>query len=176
MDDATGGWPRLSDHIPEIERLRREKMFKQFGFLLLFRLADCTAGMREMPQIRMRQGKFLESLTAVETAILCCLVELVGQGFLNITGRAILPQYLETMRTSMASAQSSPGRQQALGSTTLGIPAHTTVNDHSSENWLRECMCVFEDRMQRYGNHAQQLSIYETPSVLNISNSTKQKC
>jgi hypothetical protein len=88
----------------------------------------------------MKQGKFLEGLSVEEAAILCCLVEVVGQGFLNITARVVLPQFLETMRVT---ANTYEG-------TTLGIPSRTE-NDVPSENWLRECMCVFEDRMQRYG-------------------------
>jgi hypothetical protein len=133
MNDTSSGWPRLPDTLPQIERLAREIRFKQLGFLLLYRLADCTAGIQETSRIRRAQGKFLDSLTVEETAILCCLVEVMGQGFLNIT---MSPQYFDIIKT-------------VGGSMSLAVPLGT---DPSTENWLRECMCVFEDRLQRYGS------------------------
>jgi hypothetical protein len=139
MIDDNGGWPRLPGHIPRLERLAREKMFKRHGFLLLFQLSDCTAGRIEMASIRSQQAKFLEGLSACETAVLCCLVEVVGQGFLNITGKAGGPRKdLEMIWTSMGGF--------------VGDVGMVGRDDQISENWLRECMCVFEDRMQRYGN------------------------
>ncbi|EPE31547.1 hypothetical protein GLAREA_12303 [Glarea lozoyensis ATCC 20868] len=124
MTDDTGGWPRLPEHVPKVERLVREKMFKQHGFLLLFQLSDCTAGQVEMASIRNQQARFLEGLSACETAVLCCLVEVVGQGFLNITGKVGGPRKdLKVMRASMGGF---------VGDVGVG-------GDQIGENWLREC-------------------------------------
>lgn len=80
MDLAPGNnWPTLDVKKPELEA--REVILKSHGLHLLFKLADCIAGLLTTNEIRNEQSQFLESLSKTELAILIATVELLGVGF-----------------------------------------------------------------------------------------------
>lgn len=95
MDDDINGWPTLD--IPKGELRQRERAFKRRAFCLLYRFADCTAGVDGTHNIRTTQAQFLECLNEVELSTLGCLVEIIGQGFFNITKKVLLASPLATL-------------------------------------------------------------------------------
>ncbi|TVY46098.1 hypothetical protein LSUB1_G000028 [Lachnellula subtilissima] len=143
MDDDRNGWPTLD--VPKGELRQRVRVFKKRAFCLLYRLADCAAGVDGTHSIRAAQAKFLERLSEMELSALGCLVEVIGQGFFNITKKALLaspPASLGSNSTRIAPTSSSSQPE---------VTSPTLWNDLSSDNLTRERMCVFEDRIQRYG-------------------------
>jgi hypothetical protein len=133
MDDDTNGWPTLD--MPKQELQQREREFKKRAFSLLYRLADCTAGVTGTHSIRTSQARLLECLSEVELSALGCLVEIVGQGFFNITKKALEASPLaNTGNSSMSRAAPSPSSSsQPL------VPSPTPWNDLGNDNWIREC-------------------------------------
>lgn len=106
---------------------------------LLYQLADCAAGLSKTRDIRLKQSQFLESLSSVQLASLGVIVEVIGDGFFNITKESIVVSGMAHI---------------SLRSTDTIAPFHPSsvlVDDLLSDNWVRECMCVFEDLVQRYG-------------------------
>ncbi|TVY82394.1 hypothetical protein LSUE1_G001817 [Lachnellula suecica] len=147
MDDDTNGWPTI-ENIHKSELLLRQTVFKKRAFGLLYQLADCTAGIKNSTpdrdqRIRAEQGRLLESLSETDLSALGCLVEIVGQGFFTIFKNKLL--------ASSRLGQSLP--YIAHSQSSVLVPSATQLNDLSqnNDNWIRECMCVFEDRVQRYG-------------------------
>ncbi|TVY50155.1 hypothetical protein LOCC1_G000076 [Lachnellula occidentalis] len=143
MDDDINGWPTLD--VPKGELQQHKRAFKKRAFCLLYRLADCTAGVDGTHSIRTAQAQFLEGLNEIELSALGCLVEVIGQGFFNITKKALLASPLANLvssSTRIAPASSSSQPQ---------VTPPTLSNDLGSDNLTRERMCVFEDRIQRYG-------------------------
>ncbi|KAH9210556.1 hypothetical protein DL95DRAFT_448709 [Leptodontidium sp. 2 PMI_412] len=140
MVDTTNiaGWPTLD--IPKDELFKRLGMFKKGAFLLLYRLADCTTGLSETPAIRTRQSEFLESLSSDDLASLGVIVEVMGHGFFTMTKTAIHDSGLLN-NTAMPPSSASH----------LYTPDTTPFEDLWNDNWIRECMCVFEDLVQKYG-------------------------
>ncbi|KAF4624830.1 hypothetical protein G7Y89_g13335 [Cudoniella acicularis] len=138
MQDSSNGWPCLDLSIGEAFKLEQE--FKRRGLHLLFRLADCTTGLSETKDIRMKQAQYLDSLKVNELATLGCIVEVIGQGFFTITKAALLDQ--------LPSSRLSSNSKSTL---TLAVPPQIPWHDLQTDNWIRECMCVFEDRLQRFG-------------------------
>ncbi|TVY15902.1 hypothetical protein LARI1_G004748 [Lachnellula arida] len=141
MDDRINGWPTLD--IPKGELRQHERAFKRRAFCLLYRFADCTAGVDGTHSIRTAQAQFLECLNEVELSTLGCLVEIIGQGFFNITKKVLFASPLATLgstSTRIAPARSSSQPQ---------VTSLALWND--LENRTREKMCVFEDKVQRYG-------------------------
>ncbi|KAH6719240.1 hypothetical protein BKA61DRAFT_597173 [Leptodontidium sp. MPI-SDFR-AT-0119] len=140
MVDTTNiaGWPTLD--IPKDELFKRLGMFKKGAFLLLYRLADCTTGLSETPAIRTRQSEFLESLSSDDLASLGVIVEVMGHGFFTMTKTAIHDSGLLN-NTAMPPSSASH----------LYTPDTSPFEDLWNDNWIRECMCVFEDLVQKYG-------------------------
>ncbi|CZS90655.1 uncharacterized protein RCO7_06802 [Rhynchosporium graminicola] len=140
MVDTTNSanWPTLD--IPKEELLKRLVMFKKEALFLLYRLADCTAGLTETPEIRFKQSEFLDSLSSDELADLGVIVEVMGHGFFTMTKNALLESgLLNNMAPLPANASH------------LYTPISTPIEDLRTDHWIRECMCVFEDLVQKYG-------------------------
>jgi hypothetical protein len=135
MEDYTNDWPTLD--IPKAELQRRLTMFKRKAFLLLYRLADCAVGLDETGNIRACQSIFLDNLSTQELAILGVMVEVIGQGFFTMT-KSLLSSDLRNNDAPLDSI---------LGSSYLYSPSSVPYNDSTNDNWIRECMCVFEDCM-----------------------------
>ncbi|CAL3963795.1 unnamed protein product [Diplocarpon coronariae] len=138
MLDVTNSWPTLDR--PKAELSKRLTIFKRRALLLLYRLVDCAAGLTETHTIRAHQSEFLDGLSSEELASLGTMVEVMGQGFFNVTKSALHASGLLTnipLRPSSAS--------------NLYTPTSTPMEDLHNDNWVRECMCVFEDLIQRYG-------------------------
>ncbi|KAH8663090.1 hypothetical protein BGZ60DRAFT_433103 [Tricladium varicosporioides] len=148
MQDSTNGWPCLGMSIGEA--FEREQEFKRRGLHLLFQIADCTAGITDTPHVRKKQAQTLEWLTAVQLATLGCLVEVVGQGFFTITRAALLGQ-LSLNRAKRGLSTHPQPTPTGHTPSTLAVPPQIPWDDLTTDNWLRECMCVFEDRLQRFG-------------------------
>lgn len=95
MLDINGSWPTLPDVTKE-DLMNRLQHFKKRALLLLYRLADCAAGVEAVEEVRSRQSRYLEILTVEDLAALGCIVEVFGQGFFNMTKRTLLSTSLET--------------------------------------------------------------------------------
>jgi len=88
MTDPEHHWPTLN--VPKHELDKRSSQFKKEGLHLLYRLTDCAAGLSTRDLIRSRQARFLdEELSASDLAVLGVIVEIMGQGFFNITNTAL---------------------------------------------------------------------------------------
>jgi hypothetical protein len=135
MEDYTNDWPTLD--IPKAELHQRLTTFKRKAFLLLYRLADCAVGLDETGNIRARQSVFLDNLSTQELATLGVMVEVIGQCFFTIT-KSLLSSDLRNNDALLGSI---------LGSSYLYSPSSVPYNDSTNDNWIRECMCVFEDCM-----------------------------
>lgn len=131
MDDDTNGWPTLD--VSKHELRQREMKFKRKAFSLLYRLADCTAGVKGTHSIRTAQAHFVEELDKVELSALGCLVEIVGQGFFNITKNTLLASPLADLTRSISPTLSSSSFQPM-------VPSSTPWNNVNNDNWIRECM------------------------------------
>jgi hypothetical protein len=131
MDDDMNGWPTL--HLPKQELRQRKTLFKKRAFDLLYKLADCTAGIPvyDTHRIRTAQARFLECLNEVELSALGCIVEIIGQGFFNITKKSLLASPLANLggRPGITPSESSPL-----------APSSAPWNDLNNDNWIRECM------------------------------------
>lgn len=144
MDGAeSDGWPTLNTSKTQLHQ--RETRFKKDGFLLLYRLSDCAAGLPDIAEIRSKQSLFLESLSTVALATLGVMVEIIGQGYFNMT-KASLKQ--TNLLNSSVRQASNP---DILTDSQPVTPSSAPFNDLMSDNWIRESMCVFEDLVQRYG-------------------------
>ncbi|KAH7403328.1 hypothetical protein BKA64DRAFT_641325 [Cadophora sp. MPI-SDFR-AT-0126] len=140
MMDATNssGWPTLN--IPKDELSKRLIVFKKRALLLLYRLADRTTSLTETPAIRARQSEFLESLSSQDLASLGVIVEVMGHGFFTMTKTSL---HTSGLLNNTSAPPSNASR--------LYTPDTTPVEDLWNDNWIRECMCVFEDLIQKYG-------------------------
>lgn len=87
IDHHAQNWPTLN--VPKAELCQRVMLFKKFSFSLLFKLADCTAGLKETLEIRAKQAEFLDSLTSAELASLGVIVEVMGQNYFTMTKSAL---------------------------------------------------------------------------------------
>ncbi|KAE9376918.1 hypothetical protein N431DRAFT_480062 [Stipitochalara longipes BDJ] len=139
MEDSTNDWPTLD--IPKAELRRRLAIFKRRAFLLLYRLADCAVGVDGTGNIRARQSVFLDNLSTQELASLGVMVEVIGQGYFTST------------KARLSSKHGNSDVLLAVNSESPYFYSSTSVpyNDSISDNWIRECMCVFEDLIQRHG-------------------------
>jgi hypothetical protein len=76
--------PTLNISKPEL--LKRVEKFKKDAFSLMYRLADCTAGLEYPHHIRAQQSEFFQKvLTASELAKLGCMVRIFGMGHFLIS-------------------------------------------------------------------------------------------
>jgi hypothetical protein len=107
--------------------------------LLLYQLADCAASLNDTRDIRAKQSEFLESLPSLQLASLGVIVEVIGEGFFSVTKDALVLSGIANMNIRPAVMAASFYLSSA------------PVDDLLSDNWIRECMCVFEDLVQRYG-------------------------
>lgn len=139
MEDYTSDWPTLD--IPKSELEQRLTTFKRKAFLLLYRLADCAVGFDGTKIIRARQNVFLNNISLLELATLGVMVEVIGQGYFTMTKKALVSglQHNDVLLASISA------------SSYFYTPSSIPVNDLMSDNWVRECMCVFEDLTQRHG-------------------------
>jgi hypothetical protein len=88
MTDPEHNWPVLN--VPQSELKVRLSRFKKDGLHLLYRLSDCAAGLMTMELVRRRQTNFLEvELSVSDLATLGVILEVMGQGFINITTTAL---------------------------------------------------------------------------------------
>jgi len=140
MEDYTSDWPTLD--IPKSELEQRLTIFKRKAFLLLYRLADCAVGFYGTKNIRARQNVFLNNISLLELATLGVMVEVIGQGYFTMTKKALVSSGLRHNDVLLASI--SP-------SSYFYTPSSIPINELMSDNWVRECMCVFEDLTQRHG-------------------------
>jgi len=140
MEDYTNDWPTLD--IPKSELQQRLVMFKRKAFLLLYRLADCAVGLDGTGNIRARQSVFLDSLSTQDLATLGVMVEVMGQSFFNMTKRLLLSPDFQNSDALLPSISSA---------TYFHSPSSMQYNDSINDNCIRECMCVFEDLIQRHG-------------------------
>lgn len=138
--DLRKGWPILD--VPKDELHSRLDVFKRRSLLILYRLADCALGYTRTQTIRSVQSEFLESLTSAELASLGVVVEVMGQNFYNITRQAIIDSGLPAALSIQRPSPSESHNPQ--------LPT-APIADLMNDNWVRECMCVFEDLVQRYG-------------------------
>ncbi|PVH87171.1 hypothetical protein DL98DRAFT_510030 [Cadophora sp. DSE1049] len=140
MMDVTNssGWPTLD--IPKDELSKRLTIFKKRALLHLYRLADCTAGLIETSAIRAQQSEFLESLSSDDLASLGVIVEVMGHGFFTMTKTAL---HASGLLNNTAAPLPNVSR--------LYTPDTTPIEDLWNDHWIRECMCVFEDLIQKYG-------------------------
>jgi hypothetical protein len=67
------------------------------------------------------------------------IVEVIGEGFFSITKESIVLSGMANIDLRSADMATS------------FHPSSVPVDDLLSDNWVRECMCVFEDLVQRYG-------------------------
>ncbi|KAK0104480.1 hypothetical protein ONS95_004769 [Cadophora gregata] len=135
---SSSGWPTLD--VPKEELSKRLAIFKRRAFLLLYRLADCTIGLTGTPAIRARQSELLESLSSDDLASLGVIVEVMGHGFFTMTKNALHASGLLN-NVAVPPSSASP----------LYTPDTTPIEDLWNDHWIRECMCVFEDLVQKYG-------------------------
>lgn len=140
MEDFISDWPTLD--IPKPELGQRLTTFKRNAFLLLYRLADCAVGFNGTKNIRARQNDFLDKISLLELATLGVIVEVIGQGFFTMTKKALVSLGLQHSDVLLASISAS---------SYFYTPSSVPLNDLMSDNWVRECMCVFEDLIQRHG-------------------------
>ncbi|PBP17258.1 putative integral membrane protein duf125 [Diplocarpon rosae] len=138
MLDSTNSWPTLDR--PKNELSKRLTMFKKRALSLLYKLVDCATGVTATHAIRAHQSEFLDSLSSEELASLGTMVEVMGQGFFTVTKRAL---HASGLLSNIPIRPSSASH--------LYTPASTPMEDLHNDNWIRECMCVFEDLIQRYG-------------------------
>lgn len=163
MSNPEHRWPTLD--VPKHELNERLSAFKRDGLHLLYRLSDSGAEHfdildenRKKSAIRRRQGRFLdEELSVSDLAALGTIVEVMGQGFFNITNSALhrsgllnatvrpLPQLSELQLTNKGIQFNN------LSSPSLYRPTSVPIQDLNNQHWIRECMCVFEDLLQQYG-------------------------
>lgn len=87
IDHHAQNWPTLD--VPKAKLCQLVMLFKRLSFSLLFKLADCTAGLKETLKIRAKQAEFLESLTTAELASLGVIVEVMGQNYFTMTKNAL---------------------------------------------------------------------------------------
>ncbi|KAF8867024.1 hypothetical protein BDZ45DRAFT_777 [Acephala macrosclerotiorum] len=140
IDHHAQNWPTLD--VPKAELCQRVTLFKRFSFSLLFKLADCTAGLQETLKIRAKQAEFLDSLTIAGLASLGVIVEVMGQNYFTMTKSAL--------------DKSNPGDVRPSSPAPLEwffAPNTVDAANVPNDNWIRECMCVFEDLIQRFGPH-----------------------
>lgn len=157
MSDPEHRWPTLD--LPKNELEHRLSAFKRDGLRLLYRLSDCGAGYKAKDVIRKRQASFLEEeLSVSDLASLGAIVEVMGQGFFNIT-------YSALQRSGLLNASVSPSVSYIdfqlttlqgihftdLSDSNLYRPTSVPIQELNSQHWIRECMCVFEDLLQQYG-------------------------
>ncbi|KAH8809733.1 hypothetical protein F5882DRAFT_390550 [Hyaloscypha sp. PMI_1271] len=139
MVDHTNDWPTMD--VPKAELQCRLNLFKRKAFLLLYRLADCAVGLDRTGNIRARQSLFLDNLSTHELATLGIMVEVIGQGYFTLT-KALLSSEHRNNDVLFA-----PIAESSYFYSPTSVPYNDTMND----NWIRECMCVFEDLTQRHG-------------------------
>lgn len=140
MTDSASDWPTLD--IPKSALLQRLAIFKRNAFFLLYRVADCAVGCDGTRNIRAQQAQFLEKLSGIELATLGIMIEVIGQGFFNITKNALVSS--ELLHNDVLRSSVSP-------TSNFYAPSSVPSHDLMSDNWVRECMCVFEDLTQRHG-------------------------
>lgn len=87
IDHHTQRWPTLD--ISKEDLCQRMVRFKRIACCLLYRLADCTAGLKETLKIRAHQADFVESLSSAELATLGIIVEVMGQNYFTMTKNAL---------------------------------------------------------------------------------------
>ncbi|RKF56379.1 putative integral membrane protein duf125 [Erysiphe neolycopersici] len=137
MAGKIDGWPSLNICRKELQI--KLDWFKTRALFLLYRLADCVAGLYTTKTVRNQQSRFLHSLSTKELAFIGVIVEVMGHNFFIITKRSVV--------------KSSPFQSSLQDS----IQLHSVTNVQArpiselNDNWIRETMCVFEDLIQRYG-------------------------
>lgn len=88
MTDPVHHWPLLENDKGDLEK--RLLAFKKDGLNLLYQLSDCAAGLKTRELIRGRQAQFLQKEMSVSNlAALGVIVEVMGQGFFNMTHTAL---------------------------------------------------------------------------------------
>ena len=87
MEDPVDRWPSLD--LPKPELSRRHSEFKRRALLLLYRIADIAAGLKDIKEVRARQSQFLEGLEPSELATLGIIVEVIGTGWYNMTKKSV---------------------------------------------------------------------------------------
>ncbi|KUJ20403.1 uncharacterized protein LY89DRAFT_442635 [Mollisia scopiformis] len=83
VDHHAQSWPTLD--VSKDELGQRIARFKRLSFLLLYRLADCTASLPDTLKVRAHQAEFLDSLSSAELAKLGVIVEVMGQNYFTMT-------------------------------------------------------------------------------------------
>ncbi|KAJ5047311.1 uncharacterized protein L3040_003140 [Drepanopeziza brunnea f. sp. 'multigermtubi'] len=138
MSDYRKNWPTLD--LPNADLGNYLTKFKKSALLLLYKLVDYTAGLTEINVVRSRQAEFLDGLSSIDLASIGVLVEVIGEGFFTMTkGDLHRSGLLNNIPTQLTSDPR------------LFTPTSTHVEDLHNDHWLQECMCVFEDLVQRYG-------------------------
>jgi hypothetical protein len=118
---------------------KRQTIFKRNALHLLYQLADCAADLSKTADIRVKQSRFLESLSSIQLASLGVIVEVIGEGFVSITKESIVLSGMANI--GLQPVDIAPSFHPSL------VPTDNVMSNH----WIRECMCVFEDLVQRYG-------------------------
>ena len=154
MVDHTNDWPTMD--VPKAELQCRLNLFKRKAFLLLYRLADCAVGLDRTGNIRARQSLFLDNLSTHELATLGIMVEVIGQGYFTLT-KALLSSEHRNNDVLFA-----PIAESSYFYSPTSVPYNDTMND----NWIRECMCVFEDCMYFQIWLFQELGTFKHPPSL----------
>ncbi len=85
--------------------------------------------------IRARQSVFLDDIPTQDLATLGVMVEVMGQAFFSMTKRLLSPEFQSNENLFPESSESSY----------FHSPTAVPYNESMNENWIRECMCVFED-------------------------------
>jgi hypothetical protein len=156
MEDITNDWPTLD--VPKQELAQRLSIFKRNAFLLLYRLSDCAVGLDGTSNIRAQQSVFLENLSISELATLGIIVEVMGQGYFTMTKKALVSSGLQASDVLLASISSS---------SYFYTPSSVSFHDLMSDNWARECMCVFEDRkLGSYSDPIHENNFLFCPAIL----------
>lgn len=100
MTDPMNHWPVLENSKGDLEK--RLLAFKKDGLHLLYRLSDCAAGLKTRELIRCRQAQFLQKeMSVFDLAALGVIVEVMGQGFFNMTHAALRASGLLNVSVSM---------------------------------------------------------------------------
>ncbi|POS86241.1 hypothetical protein EPUL_001445 [Erysiphe pulchra] len=137
MAGKVDGWPSLNICRKELQI--KLDWFKTRALFLLYRLADCVAGLYTTDSVRNQQSKFLHSLSTKELAFIGVIVEVMGHNFFIITKRSVFKSSFSESTVQDSSQLHSMSNIQAAPISDL------------NDNFIRETMCVFEDLIQRYG-------------------------
>lgn len=85
MDNSLERWP-FSTHLPKEDVPWRCTEFKKRALHLLYRLSDAAIrSTADIDDIRAHQARFLEGLETTQLAYLGILVEIIGNGYFQMT-------------------------------------------------------------------------------------------